>query len=479
METKTYTTETKIKPTEEFVNYYEPFLNEESAVLRRIYRIMTTPDFRMKYPRDSDLLKVICGEYCYMKRTVNSMIRDVKGRLNSLLELKKTQLFEVQTKIKKTYAQIIGYENTINKLKPKVTANEATEQELNQYRKAKKALYPKQQKLNRLKNKEKKLKYEIDYRVLKIGFGGKQMFKKQYHLAENGYKTHAQWYRDYVKARDKNILYLGSHEETCGNQMFQMTYNEESNDFTLKIRKEMMYYSEKEPAYIIIEHIDFKYLKNEIIACLKQNQKKDITKKKPLTYRVRRLGRKWYLQVMVRIDKECITSKENGVIGLDYNDGFIELSETDKAGNLIRQEHFDLKFHGTGDKAKSELAETISKIVAEAVKAKKDIVIEDLDFTKKKAETSKAKSDKGKQYNKMIHKFDYSRYTFMLENATQRNGVNLIKVNPAYTSQIGKQKYCKRMKLNVHQAASYVIARRGQGYNDKLVKKTRKTKKAS
>ena len=36
--------------------------------------------------------------------------------------------------------------------------------------------------------------------------------------------------------------------------------------------------------------------------------------------------------------------------------------------------------------------------------------------------------------------------------------------------EIGKQKYSERMKLSVHQAASYVIARRGQGYQDKLVK---------
>lgn len=41
-------------------------------------------------------------------------------------------------------------------------------------------------------------------------------------------------------------------------------------------------------------------------------------------------------------------------------------------------------------------------------------------------------------------------------------------VNPKNTSKIGKQKYSERMKLSAHQSASYVIARKGQGFVDKL-----------
>ena len=41
-------------------------------------------------------------------------------------------------------------------------------------------------------------------------------------------------------------------------------------------------------------------------------------------------------------------------------------------------------------------------------------------------------------------------------------------VNPAYTSQIGKMKYMKRLGISIHQAASYVIARRAMGFKEKL-----------
>lgn len=65
------------------------------------------------------------------------------------------------------------------------------------------------------------------------------MFQKQYHLEANGYRSHAQWYGDYVKQRDKNVFYLGSSDETQGNQLVQMRYGEERDDFTIQLRKEI------------------------------------------------------------------------------------------------------------------------------------------------------------------------------------------------------------------------------------------------
>ena len=47
-----------------------------------------------------------------------------------------------------------------------------------------------------------------------------------------------------------------------------------------------------------------------------------------------------------------------------------------------------------------------------------------------------------------------------------RNKVDVIKVEPAWSSWIAKNKFCKRMKLNIHTGASFVIARRGIGITD-------------
>ncbi len=42
------------------------------------------------------------------------------------------------------------------------------------------------------------------------------------------------------------------------------------------------------------------------------------------------------------------------------------------------------------------------------------------------------------------------------------------KVNPAFTSIIGKYKYRWMYKTSIHESAAYVIGRRGLGYNEKL-----------
>ena len=189
-----------------------------------------------------------------------------------------------------------------------------------------------------------------------------------------------------------------------------------------------------------------------------------------ITHKPRNVGKKWYLQVQFTLEyTDYETRTTNGVFGLDYNDGFIEVSETDENGNLIGQYHYDLRYHGTGKKAKTEIEQVVSQIVNVGKRKGKSIVIEDLNFKNTKAKQTKGKTKKGKAYNRMLHKFDYSRYKRTLENCSHRKKVELILVNPKYTSKIGKQKYSERMKLSVHQAASYVIARKGQGYLDRFV----------
>jgi len=69
----------------------------------------------------------------------------------------------------------------------------------------------------------------------------------------------------------------------------------------------------------------------------------------------------------------------------------------------------------------------------------------------------------------MIHAFDYSRYSKTAISAAHRLNVGLIFVNPAYTTKLGIFKY-KKKKLNPHQGAAYVIARKGMGYIDKFKK---------
>ena len=141
------------------------------------------------------------------------------------------------------------------------------------------------------------------------------------------------------------------------------------------------------------------------------------------------------------------------------------VSEIDKCGNLVGTDILKYRF-GKGNKTQSDLENCISKILKRALETGKDICFEGLDFKNKKSKTMKGKTDKGKKYNNMLHNLAYSLYIKLITNIAFRNKVGTIKINPAWTSWIAKNKFCERMKLNIHTGASFVIARRGLGIKD-------------
>ena len=90
--------------------------------------------------------------------------------------------------------------------------------------------------------------------------------------------------------------------------------------------------------------------------------------------------------------------------------------------------------------------------------AYKPIVAEDLDFTAKKKELAKLSPNAARTLSGLL----YAKYRQLLEAKCFWEGVELIRIDPAYTSTIGAVKYASRRGWSVHAAAAGVIARRGQ-----------------
>jgi hypothetical protein len=68
----------------------------------------------------------------------------------------------------------------------------------------------------------------------------------------------------------------------------------------------------------------------------------------------------------------------------------------------------------------------------------------------------------------MLSDLDFARYQKAIDSSCFRRGVDLVRVNPAYTSQKGKV-YSKQLGCNTHMGAAYVIARVGQGIKEQYV----------
>ena len=399
------------------------------------------------------------------QRMANSIITDVVGTYNAMLELKKHEFSQLNGKIDGAYKKLEKHNLILERFK-NVDINKLSKKERRTYKRLRFAVWQRLRRINRLKQKRDNLEKNIQSGKISVCFGTKKLFKAQWFLEENGFASHEEWLKAFRQNRDKNILFLGSKDATACNQMFQI---EKMNGlYQIKVRKVDNCHINLSGAKYVYGTCKFRRKDFELYLSENLRNRKNKNKCVPLTYRIVFRGKRIYLQVMFEYKRGnfSYTTKTFGAIGIDYNDGFMQIAETNGSGNLVRLERFLLEYHGTGNKAKSEIEEKIAKVVKQAIVIGKTIVIEDLDFRKTKSRMQKCKTKRGKQYNRILHRFDYSRYKKTLDNCCYRNNVELIKVNPAYTSRIAKKKYCDSRKLNVHSGAAFVIARRGMGFSD-------------
>ena len=256
----------------------------------------------------------------------------------------------------------------------------------------------------------------------------------------------------FLKKRDNQIIYLGCKDEHLGNQQFKLFYNKQYNKFTYKVRLEDQYINDSKYIYgefIIRDNI----AKKEILKTLNN------PKSNPLSFRIIKKNGRLYLQIMYRIGSEFRTRNSHGVLGVDFNKGFITGSEINENGALLHVDRIDYIHKGTAGITKNSMLHLGKDLVDLAVQSGKDIVIEDLKSLNKR----KSEKTQRKHYNRMINTLKFSKFRRFLETRCSKCGVTLLLINPYNTSKIASNKYCYNMKLNIHSAASYVIARRFYG----------------
>ena len=253
----------------------------------------------------------------------------------------------------------------------------------------------------------------------------------------------------FLEKRDNQIVYVGDKNEHLGNQQFKLFYDKNYNKFTYKIRVENQCIKDSKYIYggfVIKDNI----AKKEILKTL--NNKKS----NPLSFRVIRKNNTLYLQIMYRTGSEPKTRNSNGVLGVDFNKGFITVSEIDETGKLLNVDRINYIHKGKSGVTKNSMYHLVKDLVDLAIKSGKDIVIEDL----KSLNKNKKEKTERKHYNRMINTLKFGKFRDFLQTKCDKLGVGLSTINPYNTSKIASNKYCYDMKLNIHSAAGYVIARR-------------------
>ena len=384
------------------------------------------------------------NEYGIVSRTANSIIYDAQGRFNALKELKEYERKQLERKIKHLEDVVIPKlveqrkKNSV-KLQGGVSVSQV------QQRNLRLRVVAKRSRLNRLKQKLKTLEYQLKSGRLKLCFGTQRLLKQDH--------------RKFIEQRDSQMTFIGAKEETACNHNLQLTYNRRSNQFLIRLRKDFGgYKSAKGDDRYAYGKVYFNHHKAQIVSILR-------SKNSPLSYRiVKRNGRYYfYCTFEFQVGNEgLVTRSSYGTIGLDFNKGFVTLSETNRYGHLVQTQFMSYRFK-SGSKTKADLQKIANHVVKLALRTGKDVCIENLDF---RATKSKTEAKIGRKYNDMLHSLAYREFSKVMESVAYRNRVELHKVNPEWTSWLAERIYCKPMKLNIHTGASYVIARRGQGYKD-------------
>ena len=323
------------------------------------------------------------------------------------------------TKIKKVNAKIIKTKATLNNTKTKK----------NRIKNLKIKLFWLQKKKNKL------IQLQNNGTKPMLTFGTKKLLNNNKEL--------------FLKKRDNQIVYIGDKNEHLGNQQFKLFYDKRYNKFTYKIRIEDQFIQDSKYIYgefIIKDNI----AKREILKTLKS------PKSNPLSFRIIKRNEVLQLQIMYRITSEPKTRNSNGVIGVDFNKGFITVSEINQHGKLLNLDRIDYIHKGKVGVTKNSMHHLVKDLVDIAIKSGKDIVIEDL----KSLNKNKKEKTERKHYNRMINTLKFGKFRKFLETRCDKLGVGLSLVKPHNTSKIANNKYCYDMKLNIHSGASYVIARR-------------------
>ncbi len=160
-------------------------------------------------------------------------------------------------------------------------------------------------------------------------------------------------------------------------------------------------------------------------------------------------------------------TKENGVIAIDTNASPIHLAiaEVSKTGELLSYQTISLHhLLGLSQNSKDHQEWILAhQIVDLAIQKNKAIAVENLKKLKRGI-----RGDGKAKLRRRLHNWNAKKFLQKLKRIAILKGVELVEVNPAYTSIIGMLKYAPQLSIDKDIAGAYVIGRRALGFKEDM-----------
>ena len=335
-------------------------------------------------------------------------------------------------------------------------------------------VHQKKRRLGNLRGELESLKSDIEEGVVRIAFGSKRLWRRQFDLRANGYSGHEDWLKDWRDSRSDEFFVLGSGDETAGCQLCVASLADDGS-LTLELRMPDCLVG-KHGKRVLIEGVRFAYGHEYVVAALDACAEAKVLRKeeggsgsvlgRAISYRFKRDRKGWRVFVSTRYEgAPVLTDSRGGALGVDVNADHLAVCETDSSGNPVASWSIPLLTYGkTTDQAEAVVGDAVAKVIGLAKGMGKPVVIERLDFEKKRAELE----GESHGYSRMLSSFAYGRIQEYLASRGYREGVEVFRVNPAFSSIVGRVKFAKRYGLSVDQAAALVLARRLLRYSERV-----------
>ena len=338
-------------------------------------------------------------------------------------------------------------------------------------------VHQKRRRLANLRSRLAGLEADIAAGRVRLCFGSKRLWRKQHHLRpmatpvmRNGYRTGGT-----PAATSSSCWAAGMKPAGC-----QLCVASIADDGSLTLRLRMAdCLAEQHGKYLVIEGVRFAYGHGQVLAALASNaeyaayrrehgekEARATTLGQAISYRFKRDAKGWRVFATTELPElEITTDRWRGAIGVDLNADHVAVAETDASGNYVNAWRVPLVTYGKNtNQAEALIGDAVASVVQYAREVGKPIVIEKLDFRQKKA----ALEGESRRYSRMLSSFSYGKVKAYFLSRGYREGVEIIEVNPTYSSVIGRVKFMERYGLTVHQAAALVLARRMLGCSERI-----------
>ena len=439
---KTYVTDSLPNNLQEFISSYS-----------KIYQkaLVETVNYRLKYPEfsKSEVNARLQSTYQINKRQASAIISEADGMIGSASECRANHIKQLEGKLKSATDWLK------KKSKQLKDSGKFYHHKKWQYKKAP----PKLRLSSSLEHRRTTwqcLKFQIHHKKRYIA----HLERKITHLKSAPIRAKV--------PKERHAYFVGSKGETWGNQVCQF------DGKVLQIRVPYIL----EPIYgeyVTAEIGQFDYGAEQIQQVLstpgetvsKSGVMTYIKYGIAMTYRFYYKDFRWFMAVSFDLPapKKITKSRHYGCIGIDLNPNSIGWAYVDEDGNL--QAKGQIKLHLAGKRrgqARAIIGDAVKELTTLALTYCCPIVCESLDFNRKQATLR----ERGKKYARMLSSFAYNRFFEALSGRCFNQGIELIQVNPAYTSLIGLVKYAKMYALASDVAAGLAIARRGMRLSERL-----------